>query len=434
MKNLKIALALLAAALPSVALSQSMFRGDAARTGVYSDAGPREFHRVKWFFPTGARIVSSPVMKDKVVYFGSDDGNVYAVNADNGRQVWMRATRGPVSGSPAIDGESLYVMSFDGSLYALNTSNGAMRWKFATAGERRFEAKGLHGFTPASQTYFDPFDLYLSSPLVVEGTVYFASGDGNMYAVDAASGEQRWKFKTGDVTHSSPAYADGIVYFGGWDSYFYALDAKTGKEVWKFHGGEDALIHNQVGFQSSPAVVNGVVYVGCRDSNVYALDAKTGQEKWKFNNKGSWVITSPAVAKGKVIFATSDSSLFYALDAETGKPFYEQKSKGLMFGSPAVAGNIVYQPVTTGILEARDLDTGKVIWTFTTEASKRNDGWMLTADGQLNGPMTFRSQMGDQQILAVAREFSVGSLFSSPLVAGGTLFVGSNDGNLYAID
>ena len=146
------------------------------------------------------------------------------------------------------------------------------------------------------------------APSWAAGPVYFGSGDGNVYALDAQTGDLKWKFQTGDVVHASPAYADGVVFVGSWDSYFYALDARTGAEKWRFHGGEDALMHNQVGFQSSAAVVNGVVYVGCRDSNLYAIDAATGKEKWRFNNSGSWVISSPAVTQGKVIFGTSDSS------------------------------------------------------------------------------------------------------------------------------
>ena len=159
--------------------------------------------------------------------------------------------------------------------------------------------------------------------------------------------------------------------FGSWDSWFYAVDAATGKEKWRFHGGEDALIHNQVGFQSSPAVVDGVVYTGCRDSNVYALDAATGQEKWRVNNQGSWVNSSPAVAGGKVYFGTSDSSLFHAVDAATGKPVFKQQLKAYVFSSPSVAGDVVYLGILNGTMEARDRDTGELLWTFQTEASKR---------------------------------------------------------------
>ena len=62
-----------------------------------------------------------------------------------------------------------------------------------------------------------------------------------------------------------------------------------------------------------------MVYFGCRDSNFYAVDEATGREKWKFNNKGSWVVGSPAVRDGKVYFATSDSSMLYKADAKSGR-------------------------------------------------------------------------------------------------------------------
>ena len=143
---------------------------------------------------------------------------------------------------------------------------------------RRFEAKNLHGFLPKNQTIPDPFDMFLSSPVVAEGAVFFGCGDGNLYALDASTGALRWKLQTGDVVHASPAYANGVVYVGSWDTYLYAVEAQSGKEKWRFKSGDDPYIHNQVGFQSSPAVVGGVVYVGCRDSNLYAIDAASGAE------------------------------------------------------------------------------------------------------------------------------------------------------------
>jgi len=436
MKTLTFIVGIAAAASATLGHAQSMFRGDAAHSGIYAGKGPREFHRVKWSFATGGRIVSSPVTQDGVIFFGSDDGYVYAVDAANGRQVWRRGTKGPVSATPAIDHGVLYIGSFDGKFYALDARTGAPKWKFSNAGERQFEAKGIHGWQPKSQTIPDPFDIYLSSPVVVNGTVYFGSGDGNLYALDANSGEQRWKFATGDVVHASPAYADGVVYVGSWDSYFYAIDAASGKERWRFHGGEDPLIHNQIGFQSSPSVANGVVYTGCRDSNLYAIDAATGKEKWRFNNNASWVITSPAVTQGKVFFATSDSALYHVLDAATGKSVLQQEDKAYMFSSPAIAGDVVYIGVTNGTLEARDVASGTLLWDFQTEASKQNAGWVLTADRKFNNSLLFRSggQWQGPTIDATNRMLRVGSIFSSPLVAGGVVYFGGNDGNLYAIE
>ena len=427
-----IALAGLAACV--AANAQSTFRGDAAHSGTFGGDGPRQFHRVKWTFPTGDRIVSSPVHKDGVVYFGGDDGYVYAVDAADGRQRWKRKTDGPVPATPAIDGNSLYVGSYDGKFYALDARTGALQWKFTTDGERRFEARGLHGMLPKNQTIPDAYDVFLSSPVAAAGAVYFGSGDGHLYALDAKSGELRWKFKTGDVVHASPAYADGVVFFGSWDSWFYAVDARTGQQKWRFHGGEDAVLHNQVGFQSSPAVVNGVVYTGCRDSNLYALDAATGSEKWRYSANGSWVITSPAVALGKVIFGTSDSSLYIVADATTGKVIAQVQGSAYMFSSPAVAGSVVFTGVLNGLLEARDLDSGKLLWEFQTDASKRNAGWILTADRKFNTPLFYPSAWRESPIVATAQQFAIGGIFSSPLVVGQAVYFGSTDGNLYALE
>jgi len=183
-------------------------------------------------------------------------------------------------------------------------------------------------------------------------------------ALDSATDDLRWKFRTGEVVHASPALADGVFFFGSWDSYFYAVDAATDKEKWRFHAGEDPLIHNQVGFQSSPAVANGVVYPGCRDANLCALDALTGKEKWRFNTELSWVITSPVVADGKVFFATSDSSLYHVVDANSGKPSVRQQGKAYMFSSPAIAGDLVFIGVLNGTLEAAMLKPATFCGTF----------------------------------------------------------------------
>src|SRR3954467_13079363 len=92
--------------------AQSMFRGDAAHTGSYPGNGPRQFHRVKWKFPTGDRVVSSPVLQGNTIYFGSDDGNIYAVDAASGRQIWKRTTRGPVPSTPAVADDTVYAVSY----------------------------------------------------------------------------------------------------------------------------------------------------------------------------------------------------------------------------------------------------------------------------------------------------------------------------------
>jgi len=273
----------------------SMFRGNLQHAGVYESAGVRKFNRVKWQFHTRGMVIGSPGFAGGLVYVGGTDGNFYAIDAQSGAQRWKFEVKSRVPSTPAIAGGVVYFTAYDGNAYALDAASGALRWKFQTGGERRFSGKHLHGTQPAAETMPDPFDCYLSSPAVWNGAVYFGSGDGNVYALDAASGALRWKFKTGDVVHASPAIADGMVFIGSWDSYFYAIDAASGQEKWKFKTGEDHDTYNQVGIQSSAAVADGMVYFGCRDSHLYALDARSGEKKWAFSANGSWVVGSPAV-------------------------------------------------------------------------------------------------------------------------------------------
>ena len=189
-----------------------------------------------------------------------------------------------------------------------------------------------------------------------------------------------------------------------------------------------------MGFQSSPTVANGIVYTGCRDSNLYALDAATGQEKWRFNNQLSWVITSPAVVRGKVYFATSDSSLYHVVDAATGKSIIQQKDKAYMFSSPTVVGDVVLIGVMNGTLVARDTKTGNVLWEYQVGTSKKNEGWVLTADRKFNEAWTFASSWREAPMVSTERQFDIGAIFSTPLVVNGVVYFGSTDGYLYALE
>jgi eukaryotic-like serine/threonine-protein kinase len=417
-----------------VLAEDASFRGNPAHTGVYSDPGVPVFHKIKWQFQTKGQVLSSPAVTGDTVYIGSSDHYLYAINRDNGAEKWKFKAEGRITSSPAVAGGFVYFTCWDGNAYAVDASTGTQKWKFAISGERRFAATHLHGAAPNGETMPDPFDFYLSSPVVVDGTVYFGSGDTNIYALDASNGQLKWKFKTGDVVHASPAVADGRLYVGSWDSYFYALDAKSGKEIWRFKTGDDPEIHNQVGIQSSAAAADGIVYFGCRDSNFYAVDAATGKERWRFNNKGSWVIGSPAVANGKVYFGTSDTALFYAFDAKSGAQLFSIGFHGWpLFSSPALAGDRVYIGSHEGKLFAIDLKTQKVAWTFATDGSKKNGAIYTKPDGTTNYDVAFSDFFYDDMVSGVQKLMTVGAVLSSPVVAGDAVFFGSADGNLYAL-
>jgi eukaryotic-like serine/threonine-protein kinase len=210
---------------------------------------------MKWKFHTDGPVISSPVVANETVYVGSSDHYLFALDLSMGTEKWKFKTGSRVTSSPAVLNGAVYFGSYDGYYYAVNSTTGLVKWEFKTGGEHRFEAKHLHGMQPASETMPDPFDVYLSSPAAWNGSVYFGSSDGNIYAVDAVTGGLRWKFQTGDVVHASPAISESTLFIGSWNSYFYALDAMSGKEKWRFKTGEDPEIHNQVGIASSAVVV-----------------------------------------------------------------------------------------------------------------------------------------------------------------------------------
>ncbi|HEY8053724.1 MAG TPA: PQQ-binding-like beta-propeller repeat protein [Steroidobacteraceae bacterium] len=411
------------------------FRVDASHSGIYKAAGVPVLHGVKWKFKTGAAIVSSPAISAGIVYFGSSDHNFYAIDESSGRLRWKFATQGRVTSSPAVSAGRVYFGSYDGNFYALDAANGALNWKFTTGGERRFSARHLHGADPAAEVMPDPFDFFLSSPAVAGGMVYFGSGDGNVYALDAGSGALRWKFHTGNVVHASPAVANGTVFVGSWDSYFYALDATSGKQRWRFKTGEDPAINNQVGIQSSAVVADGVVYFGCRDSNLYALDAASGTKRWSYSTRSSWVISSPSVRDGRVYFATSDTALVLAADAKTGAPVFSLSfHKWPFFSSPALAGDLLYIGSHAGKLIAIDLQAGKQAWAFQTDGAHKNGPAFTKADGSPNYDAAFSDFFYDDLVVGVDRMMSVGAVVSSPVPDGDSVYFGSWDGQLYAIN
>lgn len=83
---------------------------------------------------TGSQVQSSPTVSGGIVYVGSNDGKLYALNATPGAKKWSYTTGGQVSSSPAFANGTVYVGSYDGYVYALKAGTGALVWKYLTSG------------------------------------------------------------------------------------------------------------------------------------------------------------------------------------------------------------------------------------------------------------------------------------------------------------
>ncbi len=413
-----------------------MFGGGLRHPGYADETVSTSAVQTLWRFQTGSAVYSSPALADGRLYVGSTDGCLYAISAADGQLIWKVQTGGAVNSSPALSGGLVYFSSRDGFFYALSAADGREKWRFETEGERWFEAKGLHFCQPRNQTIADVWDFFLSSPLIVDGKFYCGSGDGHVYALDAAMGKLIWKFKTGDVVHAAPAFDRGVIYIGSWDSCMYALNASDGRELWRYQTGRKNS--NQTGIQASALVADGMVYFGSRDSFFYALNASDGRLMWRFDHKGSWVIASAALRNGVLYYGTSDSSQLFALDAKTGKQLWQQGVKSMSFSSTLAVRNGVLQGTLAGNLSCHDPESGALMWEFCSDAHRRNEQGFLKADGSPDYRKIFRSPVAkafylEDALLSVQRLLSTGSILSTPVVDNGVIYLGSADGGVYAL-
>ena len=250
------------------------------------------------------------------------------------------------------------------------------------------------------------------------------------------TGILQWKFATGDVVHTSPAVVGNIVYIGSWDSRLYALDAESGQQRWAFQAGQDPTYHNQVGFQSSPAVVDGTVYVGCRDAHVYALDAATGRKKWDYPTSKSWVIGTPAVRDGTVYVGTSDSVALHGTRCEDRAAASSTiTARAYIFSSAALAGDLVYFGNHNGRLYAVDTKSGLLAWQFQTRGVEGRPDEDAEPGRQSSIARRSRRCSATSRTCtstSIATSRSARSCRRRPCDQG-VVYVGSIDGNLYAL-
>ena len=413
--------------------AQSTFHGDARRTGYYNSPDIISQPVEKWRFITQGRMFGSPVIDNEMLFIGSGDSCLYALNKESGQQIWKFKTKGEIHSTPAVSNSAIYFLSYDGIFYALNEQTGDLIWTFETQGEKHYSRKGIYGWQPSTMEMDDLFDFYLSSAVVGDSLVYFGCGDHNIYALDKTTGIEKWHYTTGGVVHSSPALKDGKLLCGSWDRYMYCLDAKTGTELWKFATGADASGFMQ-GIIASPCIQDSVAYFGCRDANAYAVNINTGTKIWSVSNSGSWFQATATIADSIVYFGTSDNTCVRAFNANTGKQIFLRDAKSYVYSSPAATANVLYYGSFTGWLYAIDRNTGAPLWSYQTDASKQNSAECLT-----NGRMNWQKTAGSgnlyqysTNVYCMDKFLTLGSIVSSPVLDNGVLYISSADSNLYA--
>jgi outer membrane protein assembly factor BamB len=304
------------------------------------------FRRV-WMVRGRSLIEFPPAIAGGQLFVGTNRGRFMAIDADSGSINWELDFGLCIAASPAVARGLVYVALMDpwpcknhdesapGYIVALDPETGEERWRFES------------GVTE-------------TSPLIVDGTLYFGSWDRRVYALDAATGAEKWSFETGDQVKSAAAFRNGTIYTGSYDGRMYALDAETGEEQWATSGRLG--IFGSGRFYSTPAVAYGRVFVGNVDGRVYAFGAKSGDVIWS-RTTGGFVYSSPAIYDETVYVGSYDGNL-YAFDAATGDTRWAFPAGGSISGSPTVMGGLVYFSTLEGKTYAIDADNGEQVWTF----------------------------------------------------------------------
>jgi len=421
MKYLRLAGALIAAliAMPAMAEDWPMFMGDARHAGIAS-ANPVDITKLKpvWRHRLAAEVSASPVVAGNSLYIAAENGNLYAFDLTTHKQVWLYRAEGGIGSTPAFAEGKLYILSRDGYMTALDAMTGKALWRFKTGGEARFGVPGGYGMPKADITP-DPWDFWLSSPLVQDGRVYFGSSDHYVYALNTVTGKEIWRFEADDSIHAAPALSDGRLFIGTWGTRFYALDARTGVKLWDFQGGKDADIGILQGFSAAPTVDGDTVYIGSRDGFMRAFDVTTGKLGWAWDAEKSWVLATAAVDADTLYFPTSDTTVFVALDKKTGKEKYRTDTKVWTYTSPVIAGDYAFAGTMTGDLYAFDKRTGKIGWHYQTDDAKADTQDVIDDAGKLRMDVLFPQDFPPAP--GVENVKTLGAFEASPVWSGNRL-------------
>jgi outer membrane protein assembly factor BamB len=297
--------------------------------------------RRQWTFQPekGEAQSSAPVLDGGAVYLatgpvagGTARHKLYAVDAKTGSQRWLFTTA-PVEGaamSPAVSGAMVY-LSAGGILYALDAATGRQRWSW-----RRGQ-------------FLAPF----GPPVFAHGRVYAGNLAGVVYAFHAGTGRRQWSVKCGnDFTStafsSRPLVTRDVLYIAGQGGLaeLYALNATTGEQKWKFNPAAPAAPNS--GRAHSPVAVGSTLcLVSSTDGRkVYGLDRATGARRWQFTGPWKTVPEPPALGHG-MLLVSGDNNVLYGLDPATGAQRSRYPLIGNVVTAPATGSGFAYLATTT---------------------------------------------------------------------------------------
>jgi eukaryotic-like serine/threonine-protein kinase len=366
----------------------------------------------QWEFKTKNAVYASPVVCDSIVYTGSTDSVLYAIELNSGKVKWKFRTKGEIRSNVCIIDTSLYLNGGDGSIYAIDRQTGNLIWEFRTKGEFKY----------------DFADYFHSSPIYHKGILYFGSGDSYVYAIDAGKGKLIWSFKTEGIVHSTPVISNNKIFFGSFDGYVYALDLANGQMVWKFKTvGHRLFPKGEV--QGSPAAFKNLIFIGARDYNVYAIDQNKGYCHWNKSFTKGWGLNNN-VHDSVLYIGSSDERKLISVNPLNGNENWNIDMEFLVLGNNAFSEKMLYVGTTIGKLHGIDLKNGLKVWSFETE-SYQNARFKYFKNDDSYRDDIYTIIKSNEQFLEV--ECELGGIFSTPVISNESIIFSSTNGKIYCL-
>ncbi len=328
-------------------------------------------------------------------------------------RLWTAKVPAVTFGSPVLSDDTVYIASVNGTLTALDRTDGTVRWTASVGSGQR------------------------GTPVVHGDSVLVTTGDrGTLVSLSAADGSQEWSYALGGdlPTYGAPTVVDGVAYLAvgvGEVGAVHAVDADTGEGLWRTEIGG--------GIFFGPAVAEGLAVAASTDERtVTALDTATGEVVW--THEGDHVSLSlPAIADGRVLIGTSTpdytSGGLLALDLATGEELWHAQGHGDTQGSSPVLYDhlAIIGSHSSGAVAAYDVATGERVWhhlvgTAVTSSTAATSSGLVLGGAQDSSVWALDATSGER----LWTDTMPASVLSSTAVAEGTAVFVSSDGTVAA--
>ena len=371
------------------------------------------------------RHFSTPLVSGNKVFIGSADKNLYCLDASSGELIFKYASSDWVRACPVASETNVYFASINGDLYNIDYSDRKPKevWKKRIGDHWIYADLAMSG----NKLILNNSDLYSYCIDVKSGDVLwefsiiksFHQEDGYRVLTDQLAG--------GGYYQSKPTAADGKIFIGTPSRFIYAVDAETGKEIWKYEIG--------AAISGAPVFDNNKIYIGQQggEDDFYCLDANTGKLIWKQNI--GWVWGSAAVSDGMVFIPGIDGYV-NGLDANNGNIIWRFRADKSVCSEPLIIGEHVYFGSWDTFLYKFEKKTGKLVYRLPRGGS--DSGVAIGFDGKLIIPHAGMSCF-DQETAELLWEPDLegriqGSLNGTPAYHDEQLFISTWVGQLFALD